>query len=240
MNVANALAAAAAAWAAGAHLHDIRQGLRTFSTSFFQAPGPAQPARRRRGAGRHRLLPQRRRDAPAGRLRRPDDGASRRPRPGASGPSQRPRQRTGRAIGVIGIPGDRRDEDQREYGAIAATAFDEIIVREDKNLRGRAPGRDRHQRPRGRPAARANGTAPDGASRRSSRRWPRSGRRSAGRPRATSWCAASTTRSAVYREAMAAARSPAGRPRSPTRASSRAPRAEGPGLRLGSCSRRRG
>ena len=27
------------AWAAGAHLHDIRQGLRTFSTSFFQAPG---------------------------------------------------------------------------------------------------------------------------------------------------------------------------------------------------------
>ena len=39
MNVANALAAAAAAWAAGAHLHDIRQGLRTFTTSFFQAPG---------------------------------------------------------------------------------------------------------------------------------------------------------------------------------------------------------
>ena len=39
MNVANALGAAAAAWAAGAHLHDIRQGLRTFSTSFFQAPG---------------------------------------------------------------------------------------------------------------------------------------------------------------------------------------------------------
>ena len=39
MNVSNALAAAAAAWSAGAHLHDIRQGLRTFSTSFFQAPG---------------------------------------------------------------------------------------------------------------------------------------------------------------------------------------------------------
>ncbi len=39
MNVANALAAAGAAWAAGAHLHDIRQGLRTFTTSFFQAPG---------------------------------------------------------------------------------------------------------------------------------------------------------------------------------------------------------
>ena len=50
-----------------------------------------------------------------------------------------PGARSGRAIGVIGIPGDRRDEDQREYGAIAAGAFDEIIVREDKNLRGRQP-----------------------------------------------------------------------------------------------------
>jgi len=48
--------------------------------------------------------------------------------------------RSGRAIGVLGIPGDRRDEDQRAYGAIAAGSFDEIIVREDKNLRGRAPG----------------------------------------------------------------------------------------------------
>ena len=41
---------------------------------------------------------------------------------------------------MIGIPGDRRDEDQREYGAIAARSFDEIIVREDANLRGRKPG----------------------------------------------------------------------------------------------------
>jgi cyanophycin synthetase len=49
-------------------------------------------------------------------------------------------KRSGRAIGVIGIPGDRRDEDQREYGALAAGAFDELIVREDKNLRGRKPG----------------------------------------------------------------------------------------------------
>ncbi|MDQ1584764.1 MAG: cyanophycin synthetase, partial [Actinomycetota bacterium] len=33
MNVQNSMAAAAAAFAAGAHLHDIRQGLRTFTTS---------------------------------------------------------------------------------------------------------------------------------------------------------------------------------------------------------------
>jgi cyanophycin synthetase len=46
--------------------------------------------------------------------------------------------RDGRAIGVIGVPGDRRDADMLDYGALAATAFDEIIVREDRNLRGRA------------------------------------------------------------------------------------------------------
>jgi len=49
-------------------------------------------------------------------------------------------KRSGRAIAVIGIPGDRRDEDQREYGALAAGAFDEVIVREDKHLRGRQAG----------------------------------------------------------------------------------------------------
>jgi cyanophycin synthetase len=138
MNVANALAAAAAAWAAGAHLHDIRQGLRTFSTSFFQAPGRLNlldvagvrvvidychnvDGMRQLAdfVGRMMLEPQ----TKAGRI-------------GASGQGKR----AGRAIGVIGIPGDRRDEDQREYGALAAGAFDELIVREDKNLRGRKPG----------------------------------------------------------------------------------------------------
>ena len=150
MNVANALAAAAAAWAAGAHLHDIRQGLRTFSTSFFQAPGRLNVLDVRRRPGHHRLLPQRRRDAAAGRLRGPDDGrrrrrgrtaapaARRRASAGAerAGAHGRPARRVARS-GVIGIPGDRRDDDQREYGALAAAAFDEIIVREDKNLRGR-------------------------------------------------------------------------------------------------------
>ena len=58
----------------------------------------------------------------------------------ATQPASNGAARTGRRIGVIGIPGDRRDEDQREYGALAATAFDQIIVREDKNLRGRPAG----------------------------------------------------------------------------------------------------
>ncbi len=40
-------------------------------------------------------------------------------------------------VGVISGTGDRRDEDIRELGAISAKNFDEIIIRCDKNLRGR-------------------------------------------------------------------------------------------------------
>jgi cyanophycin synthetase len=40
-------------------------------------------------------------------------------------------------IGIISGTGDRRDEDIRELGEIAARHFDEIIIRCDKNLRGR-------------------------------------------------------------------------------------------------------
>jgi cyanophycin synthetase len=139
MNVANALAAAAAAWAHGAHLHDIRQGLRTFTTSFFQAPGRLNELDVRgfkvvidychNVDGMRRLtefVNLTLVDAPRGRMvRAVAEGEGR---------------RTGRAIGVVGIPGDRRDEDMREFGEVAASAFDEIIIREDTNLRGRAPG----------------------------------------------------------------------------------------------------
>jgi cyanophycin synthetase len=157
MNVANALAAAAAAWAAGAHLHDIRQGLRTFSTSFFQAPGRLNlldvggvrvvidychnvDGMRQLADFVERMMvePQ----TKAGRI-------------GASGPAAR----QGRAIGVLGIPGDRRDDDQRQYGAIAAGAFDEVIIREDKNLRGRPPGETAGNVIEGVRAARAEGRA---------------------------------------------------------------------------------
>ena len=40
-------------------------------------------------------------------------------------------------IGIISGTGDRRDEDIRELGALSAEYFDEIIIRCDKNLRGR-------------------------------------------------------------------------------------------------------
>jgi cyanophycin synthetase len=139
MNVANALAAAAAAWAAGAHLHDIRQGLRTFSTSFFQAPGRLNLL----DVGGVRVVIDYCHNVDG--MRNLADFVTRmmvepQTKAGRIGPASGGNGRTGRAIGVIGIPGDRRDDDQREYGALAASAFDEIIVREDRNLRGRQPG----------------------------------------------------------------------------------------------------
>ena len=60
---------------------------------------------------------------------------------------------------MLGIPGDRRDQDQRDYGAIAAGAFDEVIVREDKNLRGRQPGETATNVLEGVREAKAAGTA---------------------------------------------------------------------------------
>jgi cyanophycin synthetase len=125
MNVANALAAAAAAWASGAHLHDIRQGLRTFTTSFFQAPGRLNLLE----VGGVRVVIDYCHNVDG--MRALADFVNRMMTDNGV--------RSGRAIGVIGVPGDRRDEDMRDYGALAAGAFDELIVREDRNLRGRAP-----------------------------------------------------------------------------------------------------
>ncbi len=140
MNVANALAAAGAAWAAGAHLHDIRQGLRTFTTSFFQAPGRLNEIQ---VDGYkvfldycHNVDGMRRLTEFVELMMRPPSAvaAAATAVDGGSG------GRRGTAIGVIGIPGDRRDDDHREYGRLAGHAFDTIVVREDKKLRGRKQG----------------------------------------------------------------------------------------------------
>ncbi|PVM93658.1 cyanophycin synthetase [Caulobacter endophyticus] len=50
------------------------------------------------------------------------------------------REHHGRAIGVVSIPGDRRDEDIRRMGAIAASLFDELVLRERPDGRGRPAG----------------------------------------------------------------------------------------------------
>jgi cyanophycin synthetase len=42
-------------------------------------------------------------------------------------------------VGVVGAPGDRRDEDIRELGRLCA-GLDRVFVKEDKDLRGREPG----------------------------------------------------------------------------------------------------
>jgi len=128
MNVANALAAAAAAWAAGAHVHDIRQGLRTFSTSFFQAPGRLNEV----PIDGYRVILDYCHNVDG--MRRLTEFVD------LMMSNQNGEGRQGSAIGVIGMPGDRRDEDHREYGRLAAHSFDEVIVREDRNLRGRRQG----------------------------------------------------------------------------------------------------
>src|SRR5207244_8333840 len=56
-------------------------------------------------------------------------------KPGGS-PSCQSNQR----VTVIATPGDLRNEDMRELGRVAARYFDEIIIREDRNLRGRTLG----------------------------------------------------------------------------------------------------
>jgi cyanophycin synthetase len=130
MNVANAMAAAGAAFAAGAPLHDIRQGLRTFTTSYYLSPGRMNlldvnnievlvdychnpPGMRMLGDFVESYSAQKAGQAELGKASR---------------------------IGMIGATGDRRDDDIRELGAIAAEHFDVIVVREDDRLRGRAPG----------------------------------------------------------------------------------------------------
>ncbi|HYO42682.1 MAG TPA: cyanophycin synthetase [Candidatus Limnocylindrales bacterium] len=160
MNVANGLAAAAAAWASGAHLHDIRQGLRTFTTSFFQAPGRLNLVE---VAGTRVVIDY---CHNVDGMRQLSDFVNRMmveqvTRPGMLGAPQGQAHppRSGRAIGVIGIPGDRRDEDQHDYGYLAASCFDEIVIREDKNLRGRAPGESASNVAAGAKAARTDGTA---------------------------------------------------------------------------------
>jgi cyanophycin synthetase len=135
MMVQNAMAAAAAAHAAGAHLHDIRQGLRTFTTSIYQAPGRlnllewngikvlVDYAHNPQGL-----------EAVADFVERvtadmPSGGA-----PGTASWTANLR------VAVVATPGDRREEDMRELGRVAARHFDDVIVREDVHTRGRERG----------------------------------------------------------------------------------------------------
>ena len=135
MMVQNAMAAAAAAHAAGAHLHDIRQGLRSFTTSIYQAPGRLNVFEldgvkvildyAHNAAGLETL---------GDFVDRLAADAAHSDRPGD------PSRAANLVVGVVATAGDRRDEDMRQLGRVAAKHFDIVIVREDRNPRGREKG----------------------------------------------------------------------------------------------------
>jgi len=129
MNLANALAAAAAAHAAGAHLHDIRAGLRSFTTSYEVAPGRLNLFE----LDGFRVLLDYCHNV-AG-MRMLGDFVERLTEPPPGGDIVAHRR-----IAVVASPGDRRDRDIRELGETAAAFFDILIVREDVSRRGRERG----------------------------------------------------------------------------------------------------
>jgi cyanophycin synthetase len=135
MMVQNAMAAAAAAHAAGAHLHDIRQGLRSFTTSIYQAPGRLNVFEM---DGVKVILDYAHNAAGLETL---GDFVDRLAFDSAL--TERPGEASRAAnlvVGVVATAGDRRDEDMRELGRVAARHFDIVIVREDRHPRGREPG----------------------------------------------------------------------------------------------------
>ena len=135
MMVQNAMAAAAAAHAAGAHLHDIRQGLRSFTTSIYQAPGRLNMFEM---DGVKVILDYAHNAAGLETLGDFVDRVA-----SDSAISERPGEASRAAnlvVGVVATAGDRRDDDMRELGRVAARHFDIVIVREDRHPRGREPG----------------------------------------------------------------------------------------------------
>jgi cyanophycin synthetase len=130
MNVQNTLAAAAAAFAAGAPLHDIRQGLRSFSTNYYLSPGRLNEV----DVNGVNVIVDYCHNAPG--MRMLGDFVD---RVGDSLQSGHDLARPSR-IGIIATAGDRRDEDMRELGHVAAQHFDVVVVREDVALRGRQRG----------------------------------------------------------------------------------------------------
>lgn len=119
-NVQNAMFAAVMSFAMGVKVENIRHGLRTFDTSFFQAPGRLNvfddhPFRVILDYGHNPAAVRAMADTVA-RLRV-----------------------SGRRIAVITAPGDRRDEDIRELARIVAGSFDHVIFKRDDDPRGRGP-----------------------------------------------------------------------------------------------------
>ncbi len=118
--IANALAASLAAFAQGIRIEDIRAALVTFQASTKQTPG------------RMNLFN-------LGTFHALIDYAHNPHSYEALGGFVK-NWTTGERIGVIGGPGDRRDEDFVSLGALSAKIFDRIVIKEDDDTRGRDRG----------------------------------------------------------------------------------------------------
>jgi cyanophycin synthetase len=119
-NVQNAMFAAALAYNLGISIENIRHGLRTFDSTFFQAPG------RMNIYDEHpfKVILDYAHNAAA--VKAICDLVDR-------------FEVEGRKIAILAAPGDRRDQDIRDIAGIAAGHFDHYICRRDDNPRGRDP-----------------------------------------------------------------------------------------------------
>jgi cyanophycin synthetase len=120
VNIQNALAAVGAAFAQDVQLEYIRTALRTFTSTFFQSPGRFNLLE---VDGRRVILDYCHNvaglESMADFVKRMD---------------------ADRTIAMIAVPGDRSDEDISAFGRLAGGTFDEIVIREDDNPRGRRRG----------------------------------------------------------------------------------------------------
>jgi cyanophycin synthetase len=117
--IANALAASLAAFVQGVGVEKIRAALQSFKASVEQTPGRMNLF----NLGHFHVLVDYAHN-PAG----------------YEAVGGFVKNWTGPTMGVVGGPGDRRDEDLIDLGKLSATVFDQIIVKEDDDGRGRAPG----------------------------------------------------------------------------------------------------
>ncbi|MEW6729967.1 MAG: cyanophycin synthetase [Acidobacteriota bacterium] len=119
-NVANAMAAILSSYLSGVKIDDIRSGLKTFTTSFYLAPGRLNLEQ---VGDFHVLLDYAHNTAAYEALTRFVS-----------------QLKVSRRVGVVAAPGDRRDIDIENMGALAGKIFSRLIVKEDDDQRGRKPG----------------------------------------------------------------------------------------------------
>ena len=117
--IANALAACLATFVQGIDIELIRQGIRTFKPSVAQTPGRMNLF----DLGHHHAL-----------IDYAHNPAGYEAVGGFVG------NWSGEKVGVVGGPGDRRDDDLILLGKLSAQMFDRIIVKEDNDTRGRRRG----------------------------------------------------------------------------------------------------